>query len=727
MHFLENKITALIVFVLLTFTHSTVFAGEITDDVADLSDIPVLGAPDDKLTGRKVLEENVPSMMAPTPPDINKISEQLLSDKDNSPAEPAKKMDVIDALDDIVADEPLFINNGNDKLPEPPLAKSDVKNDTEVKVDAKSDVSEEDYDPELEEDLKDEVQSDEIAKEAVSTLDKIAIKAEKAEKYKNLFEHLSNFLNNFKSNESKKAVAGADVVKENTEEIPKEVSEENAAKEGSASVAGKVEPLDNLLDIVSPIEDTEPVDLPEEIVLSPEGEMMKEIREVKQDLTDDKIQQFAGTCLLLPEKIAGCTPYNCSMPAIHWGQEGDTVQINILGAVEDEKCVVEYQINNESLPYKYVSCNFSVTSKNVVSQVIKDYYFSGGQSIRKQYEVTPLVSNYKKVLDEEECLVRLDDGRSMSFADFQKEEDKKSTEIATEKETKPKRKISISKADKAYFDMLTAKRETLPKNKQFSNDVLETIQDIAENLAPAEIVKNDKPYQISVEHNASATKPITKKDNGTTVSSSEMNLQVTDQSKTEEIINVKEKLEMAYNALLSGQTSAAISIYKSILDHDYENQDALFGLATTYHKNKQPRQARAIYTEILKLNPNNIEALNNYLVLLAEESPDNALIELNKLERINPEFSPVPAQIAMIYLKMGSTSKAERYLRRAISLSPNNIVYRYNLAITSDRLGKIRQAIQLYNEVLDEAKSGVIIPGSIDQIEERLSFLKSKM
>ena len=187
-----------------------------------------------------------------------------------------------------------------------------------------------------------------------------------------------------------------------------------------------------------------------------------------------------------------------------------------------------------------------------------------------------------------------------------------------------------------------------------------------------------------------------------------------------------ETLLQAYNALISGQISAAIRMYKDVLAVEPHNIDALFGLATGYHRNYETAQARKIYVEILEMDPNHKQALNNFLVLVADQAPEDALIELQKLERINPQFSPVSAQIGMIYLKMGQTVQAEQYLRRALKLSPTNTVYLYNLAIVVDKLGKTDMAIALYKKILNAARIGSNIPGSIQKINERLQYLEGQ-
>ncbi len=280
-----------------------------------------------------------------------------------------------------------------------------------------------------------------------------------------------------------------------------------------------------------------------------------------------------------------------------------------------------------------------------------------------------------------------------------------------------------SEADKAYFKLLDNKREALPASKRISSATADTIDNFSSTLAPLQ-KRFRKPQHIKIEHGKTSVPGI--EEDGVIKSQSKMDISVRTTDKKDEFEKSKVKLERAYKALLVGQVSAAISIYKEVLDKEPANKDAMFGLATAYQKNKQLDQARTIYTDLLKSEPNNQEALNNFLVLVAEEAPEDALIQLEKLERVNSDFSPVPAQIAMINIKLGHHDKAARYLRRAILLSPENLSYKYNLAITYDRLGKEAQALQLYHQLASAASSGAVFSGSIEKLKERMAYLDKK-
>ncbi len=135
--------------------------------------------------------------------------------------------------------------------------------------------------------------------------------------------------------------------------------------------------------------------------------------------------------------------------------------------------------------------------------------------------------------------------------------------------------------------------------------------------------------------------------------------------------------------------------------------------------------ARPLYGKLLALDPNNRDALNNFLVLLADEAPQEALAQLEKLETKNPGFSPIPAQMAVIYQKLGDSDKASEKMFRAISLAPENLTYRYNLAIMLDRQHKYDEAAKLYRQIIEANQRGDTTPGDITKIEERLTFIAS--
>lgn len=184
-------------------------------------------------------------------------------------------------------------------------------------------------------------------------------------------------------------------------------------------------------------------------------------------------------------------------------------------------------------------------------------------------------------------------------------------------------------------------------------------------------------------------------------------------------------VEQAYRAMEAGQLEVAASYYKKALYQEPENKEALFGLASVYQRTGQLPQARATYSKLLSIDRDNWPAMNNFLILAAEESPDHAIEEFKRLARINPEFAPIPAQIGMIYYRQKKYDEAAKHLQKAVTLDPSNLSYRFNLAVVYDRLGRSKLASRLYQQLLAEGEKGRELPESVDKIQERLAYLRS--
>lgn len=193
----------------------------------------------------------------------------------------------------------------------------------------------------------------------------------------------------------------------------------------------------------------------------------------------------------------------------------------------------------------------------------------------------------------------------------------------------------------------------------------------------------------------------------------------------EQQINIDGELERAYNAISAGQSDIAIDTYKNILSNAPNNTNALFGLATLYHRARQLDKARSLYARLLAIAPSHRDGFNNFLVLLADEAPREAIIELEKLEEKNPGFSTIPAQLAVIYQKSGDNDKAIGKMFRAVALAPENLTYRYNLAIMLDKQKNYDEAAKLYKQLIEAVQRGEKIPGNVENIQQRLTFISS--
>ena len=117
--------------------------------------------------------------------------------------------------------------------------------------------------------------------------------------------------------------------------------------------------------------------------------------------------------------------------------------------------------------------------------------------------------------------------------------------------------------------------------------------------------------------------------------------------------------------------------------------------------------------------------MNNFLVLVSDESPQDALPELERLEARNPDFSPIPAQTAIVLDKLGFKDEARAKMLRAIELAPDNMTYKYNLAIMLDHQGRVADATALYRMLIESSLRGEKVPASTDAMQRRLNYLSA--
>jgi len=192
-------------------------------------------------------------------------------------------------------------------------------------------------------------------------------------------------------------------------------------------------------------------------------------------------------------------------------------------------------------------------------------------------------------------------------------------------------------------------------------------------------------------------------------------------------LNVSEKEKLAYNAALVEQYEVAIELYKQALSLSPDDAYAKFSLAVVYQKIGQTRQAKTLYRELLKTNPDNREEIiGNLLAILVEESPKDAAYLLARLTVQNPHSSYILAQAAVAYDKIKNYDQAITLFKKASLIDPDNVSYKYNLAVIYDKNAEYEKALEMYADVTknsSDADSSV----PVDQVEKRIQTLRSKI
>ncbi len=191
--------------------------------------------------------------------------------------------------------------------------------------------------------------------------------------------------------------------------------------------------------------------------------------------------------------------------------------------------------------------------------------------------------------------------------------------------------------------------------------------------------------------------------------------------------SARDNVGAGYDALVRGAYAMALEFYDRALKEEPGSVLALLGRGAALQKLGKAEDAHTAYEQVLKADPGNREALSNLTVITGERSPSEALNKLLELEKQYPTFSPVKAQIGLTYAKLGSMNEALEYLRRATAISPDSIMYQYNMALVLDHLGRSEQALAVYENVLASLSGGRGAPElSSTEIERRVRFLKTR-
>ena len=190
--------------------------------------------------------------------------------------------------------------------------------------------------------------------------------------------------------------------------------------------------------------------------------------------------------------------------------------------------------------------------------------------------------------------------------------------------------------------------------------------------------------------------------------------------------SAQDNVTAGYNALVRGDVGSALQLYSDALSSEPTSVMAQLGRSASLQRLGRLEEARTGYESVLRIDPNNREALANLTSIFSARAPNEALSRLLDLEREYPQFSPVKAQVGLLYARMGSNNQAMAYLREAASMSPATVMYQYNLAVLLDRMGRAEQAVVSYERVLAGILNGGVASDlSRSSIERRVRYLKT--
>jgi len=195
---------------------------------------------------------------------------------------------------------------------------------------------------------------------------------------------------------------------------------------------------------------------------------------------------------------------------------------------------------------------------------------------------------------------------------------------------------------------------------------------------------------------------------------------------TDDTAIVRERYESAALMLERNQPEEALHIYDLLLRNNPGDRLALLGRAAALQKLGRSLLAISAYEDVLAAFPGDEWAMVNLLGLVSAQTPERALAQLERLQRLNPKTALLPAQIGMVLMAQGNFEMAARSLDRAVALDPENAKYIFNLAVLYDKWGQPQNALRYYRQCLETAARNPDGQIPLETVRSRMAFLDVK-
>lgn len=161
----------------------------------------------------------------------------------------------------------------------------------------------------------------------------------------------------------------------------------------------------------------------------------------------------------------------------------------------------------------------------------------------------------------------------------------------------------------------------------------------------------------------------------------------------------------AYQAYSTGQYSVARDLYRTALNNDPENRDALLGLAAIAVREGNYQAAYSHYLKLLELNPADPVAKSALISLQGRADPVTSRSQLMLLLEDYPNAAYLHHALGSVYAGQRNWPEAQQAYFEAYRNDNSNPNYALNLAVSLDHMGQKSTALKYYQDAIRLARS----------------------
>ncbi|MBF0311705.1 MAG: tetratricopeptide repeat protein [Magnetococcales bacterium] len=179
----------------------------------------------------------------------------------------------------------------------------------------------------------------------------------------------------------------------------------------------------------------------------------------------------------------------------------------------------------------------------------------------------------------------------------------------------------------------------------------------------------------------------------------------------------------AREAFRNGNPAGASEIYRTLLKTEPRNHAALSGLASLAIRRNDKEEAKELYRRILREDPHDSMAIAGLSSLVGFPDTQQAESRLKQLVRDNPEAAHLHFALGNVYVEQKNWREAVDAFFNAHRLDGDNADIAFNLAVSLDRLGQKRPALDFYRKALLTAGRSGNIGFDPQAVQRRIDLL----
>lgn len=172
----------------------------------------------------------------------------------------------------------------------------------------------------------------------------------------------------------------------------------------------------------------------------------------------------------------------------------------------------------------------------------------------------------------------------------------------------------------------------------------------------------------------------------------------------------------------------AAALMRKAIDDNPLDDGLLFQYAVLLHDSGNEDEAMRTMRRVIEINPENSDALNYIAYTLAENAKDLELARslAQKALQLKPGDGYYIDTLGWIYYKSGNYAAAEPLLKQAVDISDQDVVIMEHYADCLVKLGRQRQALEIYRMAFDKAtgSSSHEEREALKRIEKKLQEIK---